>query len=170
MAINAKTKENAFRAFRSDQATGHTFKRLKNSQLEKLLNAFTKKYPELSPYLCTGKGLELMFRDSCIAEYVIEHFTKMDVPILSMHDSYIVPFDRVLELRATMTEAGNRFAERFMFTDKKGDGLDEWLQSHLNTGKQPDWEPKQVSMCDGYLERWNEYKLKYGVTSLIQRR
>ena len=170
MAINAKTKEKAFRAFRSDQATGHSFKKLKNTQLEKLLKAFTNKYPELAPYLCTGKGLELMFRDSCIAEHVIEHFTKMDVPILCMHDSFIVPFDQVLELRAIMTEAGNRFAKRFMFTDKKGIGLDEWLQGHLNTGKQPDWEPKQVSKCDGYLERWNEYKLKYGVRSLIQRR
>jgi len=169
MALNAKSKTKAFRAFRSDQATGHSFKKLKNTQLEKLLNAFTNKYPEVAPYLCTGKGLELMYRDSCIAEYVIDHFTKLDVPVLCMHDSFIVPYDQVLELRATMTEAGNKFARRFMFTDKKGDGLDEWQQDHLNSGRQPNWEPKQVSKCDGYLQRWNEYKLKHGVTPLLQR-
>jgi len=169
MALNAKSKTKAFRAFRSDQATGHSFKKLKNTQLEKLLNAFTNKYPEVAPYLCTGKGLELMYRDSCIAEYVIDHFTKLDVPVLCMHDSFIVPYDQVLELRTTMTEAGNKFARRFMFTDKKGDGLDEWQQDHLNSGRQPDWEPKQVRNCDGYVQRWNEYKLKHGVTPLLQR-
>ena len=68
-----------------------------------------------------------------------------------------------------MTEAGNKFARRFMFTDKKGDGLDEWQQYHLNSGRQPDWEPKQVRNCDGYVQRWNEYKLKHCVTPLLQR-
>jgi hypothetical protein len=67
-----------------------------------------------------------------------------------------------------MTEAGNKFAGRFMFTDKKGDGLDEWLQVYLNSGVQPDWEPKQVTKCDGYLERWNKYQLVRGVPSLVE--
>ena len=153
MAINATSKSQAFRAFRADQPVGHPFKKLKNKQLEKLLNAFITKYPELEPYLCSGKGLELMYRDSCIAEHVINHFTRRDVPILCMHDSFIVPFDQVLELRAIMTEAGAKFAKRFMFTDKKGDGLDEWLSGFDNTGARPNWDPKETKLCEGYLER-----------------
>jgi hypothetical protein len=77
MALNAKSKDKAFRAFRSDQATEHPFKKLKNIELDKLLSAFINKYPQLEPYLFTGKELELMYRDSCIAEYVIDHSTKL---------------------------------------------------------------------------------------------
>jgi hypothetical protein len=170
MALNAKSKDKAFRAFRSDQATEHPFKKLKNIELDKLLSAFINKYPQLESYLFTGKELELMYRDSCIAEYVIDHSTKLGVPILCMHDSFIVPYDQVLELRTTMTEAGNKFAGRFMFTDKKGDGLDEWLQVYLNSGVQPDWEPKRVTKCDGYLERWADYNLSFDNSGLMNKR
>ena len=94
-----------------------------------------------------------MYRDSCIAEYVIDHFTRRDIPILCMHDSFIVPFDQVLELRTIMTEAGATFAKRFMFTDKKGNGVDEWLAEYDNTGVRPNWDPKEPKLCEGYLER-----------------
>jgi len=153
MAVNASSKAEAFRAFRADQPEGDPFKRLTDKQLEKLLNAFIKKYPELEPYLCSGKGLELMYRDSCIAEHVIDHFTRRDVPILCIHDSFIVPFDQVLELRAIMTEAGAKIAKRYLFTDKKGFGLDEWFTEYENTGARPSWGPKETEMCEGYLER-----------------
>jgi len=153
MAINASSKSKAFRAFRADQLEGHPFKRLTDEQLTKLLNAFTEKYPELEPYLCSGKGLELMYRDSCIAEYVIEYFTRRDVPILCMHDSFIVPFDQVLELRAIMTEAGAKFAKRFMFSDKKDNGVDEWFAEYNNIGVRPNWDPKEPELCEGYLGR-----------------
>lgn len=153
MALNASSKSKAFRAFRANQPEGHTFKRLTDEQLEKLLNAFIKKYPELEPYLYSGKGLELMYRDSCIAEYVLDHFTRRDIPILCMHDSFIVPFDQVLELRAIMTEAGAKIAKRFMFTDKQGNGLDEWFAEYENTDTKPNWRPKETEMCEEYLER-----------------
>ena len=153
MAINAKTRTKAFSAFRADQPTGHSFKRLTNLELSKLLDAFINQHPKLKPYLCTGKGLELMFIDSCIAEHVISHFTKLAVPILCIHDSFIVPYDQVLELRAIMSEAGNKYAKRFLFTDKNGYGLDEWFSAYENTGEQPIWEPKQLVRCAGYDRR-----------------
>ena len=82
MAINANDKKTAFSAFRSDQPTGHPSKKLTNVELSQLLDAFIERYPRLEQFLCTGKGLELMYTDSCIAEYVIDHFTKLGVPIL----------------------------------------------------------------------------------------
>ena len=170
MAINASSKSQAFRAFRANQPVGNPFKKLKNKQLEKLLNAFITEYPELEPYLCSGKGLELMYRDSCIAEYVIDHFTKRDVPILCMHDSFIVQFDQVLELRAIMTEAGAKIARRFMFTDKKGYGLDECLQDYWYSKKQPTFEPKRVLMCLGYIQRLKKYNLTFNQSGLFVRR
>lgn len=153
MAINASDKKTAFSAFRSDQKKGHVFKSLRNVELTKLLDAFIVQYPKLEPFLCTGKGLELMYIDSSIAEYVIDHFTQLNVPILCIHDSFIVPFDQVLELRTTMASAGGKFARRFMFTEKDGIGLDEWFAEYENTGNQPAFEPKVVYKCDGYIKR-----------------
>lgn len=153
MALNASSKSKAFRAFRADQPKGHPFKRLSDEQLEKLLNAFVTKYPELAIYLCSGKGLELMYRDSCIAEYVIDHFTRRDIPILCMHDSFIISFDRVLELRAVMTKAGSKISKRFLFTDKNGLGFDEWQFEYEHNGSRPSWEPRDAKLCQGYLAR-----------------
>lgn len=153
MALNASNRKAAFSAFRGDQPTGHSAKKLTNVELSKLLDAFVEEYPDLAPFMCTGKGLELMYIDSCIAEHVIDHFTDLGVPILCLHDSFIVPFDHVLELRAVMVKAGSSATKRFMFTEKEGVGLDEWFSAYENTGQQPDFEPKQVVRCDGYMGR-----------------
>lgn len=69
-----------------------------------------------------------------------------------------------------MTEAGNKFAGSFMFTDKKGDGLDEWLQVYLNSGVQTYWDPKRVTKCDGYLERWADYNVSFDNLGLMNKR
>ena len=153
MAINANDRKTAYLAFRSDQLTGHQSKKLTNVELSQLLDVFIERYPKLEPFLCTGKGLELMYIDSCIAEYIIEHFTKLGIPILCVHDSFIVPYDHVLELRAMMFKAGSTFTRRYMFTEKDGIGLDEWFSEYENTGEQPAWEPKNVVRCEGYLNR-----------------
>jgi hypothetical protein len=153
MALNASDRKTAFSAFRGDQPTGDPTKKLTNVELSKLLDAFIDEYPDLAPFMCTGKGLELMYIDSCIAEHVIDHFTNLGIPILCLHDSFIVPFDHVLELRATMVKAGSTFTRRYMFTEKQGNGLDEWFADYENTGQQPDFEPKQVVRCDGYMGR-----------------
>ena len=144
MSINSSSKKKAFSAFRSEYQRGHPCKRIKNIELQKLLNAFLTKYPSLEKFMFSGKGLELMFLDSCIAEYVIEHFTDQNVPVLTMHDSFIISYDKVLELRAVMTEAGNKYAGRFLFTEKSDHGLDEWYAEYLNTGAAPNFEPKQM--------------------------
>ena len=153
MALNASDRKTAFSAFRGDQPTGHPAKKLTNVELSKLLDAFIEEYPDLAPFMCTGKGLQLMYIDSCIAEQVIDHFTNLSIPILCLHDSFIVPFDHVLELRVMMVKAGSSFTRRFMFTEKDGNGLDEWLSAYENTGQQPDFEPKQVVRCGGYMSR-----------------
>ena len=153
MALNASNRKAAFSAFRGDQPTENSAKKLTNVELSKLLDAFVEEYPALAPFMCTGKGLELMYIDSCIAEHVIDHFTNLGVPILCLHDSFIVPFDHVLELRAVMVKAGSSATKRFMFTEKEGVGLDEWFSAYENTGQQPDFEPKQVVRCDGYMGR-----------------
>ena len=46
--------------------------------------------------ICTGAGLRLMNTDSRICEYVIADF-KTDTPILTVHDSFIVPFGEEID-------------------------------------------------------------------------
>lgn len=61
----------------------------------------------LSPYLLTGVGLKLQNTDAQIAERVLLHFAKMQVPCLCVHDSFIVMFHYQDELRKAMTVAFN---------------------------------------------------------------
>ena len=92
MAINANSRESAFLAFRKKQAHGDPLKKLKNNELSQLLEAFIDKNPTLEPFLGTGKGLELMYLDSRIAEIIIEQLTDKNIPVLCIHDSFIVAF------------------------------------------------------------------------------
>jgi len=169
MALNSETRSQAFRAFRSDQSKDSSRRKLKDKELGTLLTAFTNKYPSIEPYICSGKGLELMYLDSCIAEQVIEHFSKQSIPVLCIHDSFIIQYDKVLELRATMVNAAGTLTGRYMFTDKNGYGFDEWFAALDNTGVKPDWEPKTVVRCEGYNRRWSNYKKSsptpYSITS-----
>ena len=56
------------------------------------------KHHKLKDYFFTGVGLELMFKDSCISEYIIRKMTNKKIPILSIHDSYVVavPYKELL--------------------------------------------------------------------------
>ena len=40
-----------------------------------------------------------------MCEYVIERFVEQDIPILTVHDSFVVPFDEGERLRRLMKEA-----------------------------------------------------------------
>ena len=53
--------------------------------------------------LFTDQIVNLMYQDSLITEYVIKKFTYSDVPILSFHDSFIIQYDQVLNLKKYMS-------------------------------------------------------------------
>ncbi|NVJ64479.1 MAG: hypothetical protein HWD84_09665, partial [Flavobacteriaceae bacterium] len=117
--INASSREQAFKAFRSDQEAGSPFKKFTNEELNLFLDSFLTENEPIRDYICTGKGLELMYRDSMIAERVIEHFTDLDIPVLSMHDSFIIQYDKSLDLRAKMVEAAGIEWKRFFSLTRK---------------------------------------------------
>ncbi|AGI67245.1 hypothetical protein OAN307_c15720 [Octadecabacter antarcticus 307] len=104
-AINAKDQSATYAAFRKDQPTGSLEKKLTNVELSKLLEAFLKRLPHLRDDLCSDKGIELMFIDSQITESIIKSFVEHNIPILSVHDSYIVETHRVKLLRNAMSKA-----------------------------------------------------------------
>lgn len=56
--------------------------------MEKLLSV----HQPIAKYFCKGKqtGMRIMNRDSKIALEIIDYFAKQDIPILVIHDSFIV--------------------------------------------------------------------------------
>ena len=103
-AINANNTKSAYAAFRQQQETGSREKSLKDKQLEALLKAFKRKHPNIEEALGSDKGVELMHMDGRITAKVIEHFTNKNIPILSIHDSYITQNQHTGELRKVMNK------------------------------------------------------------------
>lgn len=119
MAINATSADKAYAAFRNKQNKGNPHKNLKNEQLQALLNAFVEKYPTLKDALNSGKALDLMNKDSQIANIVIDYFTQQKIPVLCIHDSFIIQYDKQDELRRTLRQASVQVAGKEIEQDSK---------------------------------------------------
>ena len=63
------------------------------------------KHAPIAHKLASGAGIDLMYADSQITELLIQRFTDRGIPILTVHDSYIVPFGYDYLLKQTMEEA-----------------------------------------------------------------
>jgi hypothetical protein len=98
-AINAETETKAFGAFREQAETGTLEKRLRNEQLSQILFHLKTKHAPIAHKLASGAGIDLMYADSQITELLIQRFTDRGIPILTVHDSYIIPigYDDILE-------------------------------------------------------------------------
>ena len=110
-AINAKNLKTAFQAFRSAQDKGSKQKTLKDKDLQRLLDHFVDKSPALESYLGADKGVELMKLDGEITAKIINRFTQKKIPILTVHDSYIVSIEHDTELIKQMDEAASEVVE-----------------------------------------------------------
>ena len=62
----------------------------KGKEIQRRIKIFIKDHPHLQQFLFSGVSLRLQFKDSCIAESIIDEFIKRDIPILTIHDSFIV--------------------------------------------------------------------------------
>ena len=104
-AINAKDHKSAFGAFRQAQPTGSVEKTLTNDELGLLLDTFLQHHPYLEDGICSDQGIRLMNVDSNITNYITKEFVRLQKPILSVHDSYIVDTRDVELLQDCMKEA-----------------------------------------------------------------
>lgn len=108
VAINAKSDKASFSAFRSNEETGSPYKKLKNPQLSEILNPLRTKHKLIQHMFASDSGINLMNIDSEITSLVMAHFVEQDVPILMVHDSYLVPQQYESELKDVM---GKSFAD-----------------------------------------------------------
>ena len=73
-----------------------------------LMDAFIKAHAPISKYFCTGEGLRLMNKDGKIALAVIKSFADAGIPILAVHDSFVVQCQYRDRLETAMDEAYKR--------------------------------------------------------------
>lgn len=143
MALNAGSRRAAFSAFRDASPTGSIEKRLTNRELDQLLVRFENRHPDIADQLCSDAGVRLMRQDSDITELIVDGFTQRGIPVLSVHDSYIVPSGTEGLLVSTM-KAGFEKVTRVPFGN-------------------PDLGLKEVSerpddMWDFLVTNWQPYK------------
>jgi len=164
-AINAETPENVFGAFRQQAEPGSPEKRLTNEQLNSMLNQLKRKHEPIAHKLASGAGIELMYVDSEITERLIERFTRhYKCPILTIHDSYIVPFgyDRILHREmqdafAAVTGVSQPVVEHTTeYYDVLEDEPDPRLANSMTD--YPDWTPSKRHLKD--YESFKIYKNK----------
>ena len=107
LAFNASDEHSLFKAFRSEfdyknYSVRYSFP---DEKLSEILQSIKDKHPKIKHLINTGAGLELMNIDSKIAEYIIKDFVQTDTPILTVHDSFIVPFGEEDRLERLMKKA-----------------------------------------------------------------
>ena len=125
LGFNASDEQSLFKAFRSElDYTAYPYS-FPDDVLSELLDGIKERHPKISHLICSGAGLRLMNLDSCICEYVIEKFVERDTPILTVHDSFIVPFGTERELDRVMKEAFKRVTKQRHVKAKYNQNLTE---------------------------------------------
>ena len=70
-----------------------------------MLTLFKEHHPDIAHYLFTGIGINLQNTDSKISEYIIKRMTNKSIPVLNIHDSFIVERKQQHQLKQVMTKA-----------------------------------------------------------------
>lgn len=79
-------------------------KKLGITRARPLMEKFMKVHESINHYFCQGKdtGMRLMNKDAMIALDVVDHFISQGIPIIPIHDSFIVEEQHENELREVM--------------------------------------------------------------------
>jgi len=132
MAINADNDKKAYQAFRDSDRKDKLGQSLTDKQLSLLLKKFINKHPQFDGILNTGQALRLMNIDSQIANLVIDHFTNKGIPILCIHDSFIIQYDKEPELRRILDQSTHQITESRISHDIKNKQNNYSLKVHGN--------------------------------------
>ena len=105
LSLNASDEQALYKAFRSELNYREYPYSFPDDVLSELLDTIKEHHPDISHMICSGAGLRLMNIDSRICDYVIADFVRTDTPILTVHDSFIVPIGEEDRLNQLMKEA-----------------------------------------------------------------
>jgi len=123
--LNAKSKQAAIAALKKRTAelrtaTGLSIKKaaLRNALLhhpdfEKVLDAASKKHSAIRTYFYRGSGIRLQNIESAMALEIVHYFALQDIPVLPVHDSFIVSKQFRSQLYAKMDEVYKYYNKGF---------------------------------------------------------
>ena len=104
--------------------------------------------------------------DAKMCEYVIEKFVERDTPILTVHDSFIVPFGTERQLDRVMKEAFEHVTYKTKIQAKYNQNLTE-AQLYAGGAVDRDWYLDMIStvtkpeMAKGYRLRMERHRDVY---------
>ena len=127
MSFNSKEEKRLFLAVKDDLQETIPHYRFTFANLRKVLNDLRNMHPDIADDMLSGIGLDLMNIDAKIAEHVIARFTQSDIPVLCIHDSFVVPIRHDGFLRTCMEEAIEQVLSNFKVNTKQaGIGYERW--------------------------------------------
>lgn len=114
-SLNANCLKSAYRSFRQDCKKGVPEKRLRDKELQLIIDSFLRYHPFMKHCLGADLGISLMNYDGKITAEIMRLLTKLNVPVLSIHDSYIVQREQFTNLRSAMAMAAIRIVGRDLY-------------------------------------------------------
>ena len=108
VSINAGTLKSALNSIRNElrKSSGKYFRLedLSDKSIMKYYQKWTDHHAPIKKYLNADIGIKLQYYDSKIASGVVKHFTAKDVPVLVVHDSFVIEKKHEADLRAVMVK------------------------------------------------------------------
>ena len=114
--VNTKSEETALKGTRqkirelAGDSYSHDYKSLTNARLKKYIKAIRMKHKPIASYLGHSGGMELQYLDSQITEEIVHYFSMRGIPILCVHDSYIIWKEYLQDLRFQMNKQWIKFS------------------------------------------------------------
>jgi len=118
--INTRSNEHAIKAIQGLINQKELIKPSEVNSLKKLIQAFMEKHSPIRDLFDNATGLKLQRLDSDICEAVLMEFYEKDIPVLSVHDSFIIGKNYESELLQAMERAFvNKFNKKCDISKKR---------------------------------------------------
>ena len=119
--INAKDENLALKAIQNEinfDTDLYNFYKQNKIQIKQFTQLIKQHHALIKDSFGTGAGIKLQKFDAMIAEEIINHFTKLDIPVLCIHDSFIISADKTEELDKVMQEKFNEVLFKLNYQPK----------------------------------------------------
>ena len=158
--INAKSRESAVKSITmriNFDTTLYEYVSQNNLDYLSFIDEILITHKPIKKYFFSGQGIKLQNFDAMMAEKVINHFTNLDIPVLCIHDSFLIAADKTKDLNLVMTE---KFEQVLMSLGLESDGIG------LSTKGMPEGLFQQWLTRPEYRDTWidNMRKLPYVYT------
>jgi len=140
-AINAQNDKDAVKAtwsqIRKDKLLME-YGLSSHKPLHDILEALKRKHHEIQDCIASGYGIKLQYIDSQIAERIVEYFTTRKIPILTVHDSFIVESITWRTLEDVMKREYAAEVRRFLKLTFESTQETIWYDGRINVPVQGD--------------------------------